>query len=461
MNRSPALLALGFAAGTLAAAPDRVAYFSTGDRITGSIDSLDDAGLVLNSPALAKPATIDPAKLLEIRGDISPPEAAGDHEAIVTLTNGNVLRGRLGALDDQSVVLDTWYAGRLELRRVMVDSLRIIDQGNAIYQGPDGPEGWVFAAGRKDNPPWRFSGGTMVSESPGSVARQLDLPDKVSISFDLAWRTDLDFRLILFSSEIDSETPSNAYILAFDRMQVVLNKQFSDGNATHRSSIDRASVPELGSREKVRVELLADRKAGKFQLRINGKAVGDPWEDPNPAGNKLGGGIHFVTENGSPLRVSRIRVNDWDGQFGLPDGEQEEPGQPEPPAGYQRIRLRNGDTVTGRVLGVEEERLRIETAHGEVRLPVNRMTTAMLHRENEKKDHQLYQKPKLMKGDVRAWFDDGGAVVFRLDGIDADKFTGYSQTFGTASFRRDAFRRVEFNIYKPELDALRPSSPAW
>jgi len=457
----PAILVIGIAAGTLVAAPERVAFFSTGDRLPGTIDACEDSEVLLSSPALAAPARIDLGKLLEVRSEVETTESPGDHEAVVTLTNGNVLRGKLGALTDETVVLETAYAGALELRRVMVNSLQIIDRGDEIFSGPDGPEGWVFAPGRKDDPPWRFTAGTMVSESPGSVARDLDLPKQISVSFDLAWRGTLDLRMVLFSSDVESENPANAYVLSFDRMHAVLTKQFTDGNATHRSSIDRTSVPTLGAKEKVRIELLADRDAGKFLLKVDGKAIDEIWEDSNPGGAKLGGGLHFVAENDTPVRISRLRVHEWDGRFGLREEEEEEEDEPQAPEGYQKIRLRNGDILTGRVLGVEEEKLKIETAHGEVLLPVARMTSAMLHRDEDKKNPKLYQKPKLMKGDVRAWFADGGSVIFRLDGVEDCHFLGYSQTFGDGRFRRDAFRRVEFNIHKPELEPLRPSASAW
>jgi hypothetical protein len=85
------------------------------------------------------------------------------------------------------------------------------------------------------------------------------------------------------------------------------------------------------------------------------------------------------------------------------------------------------------------------------------MSQVVLHREDEKNTESCHP-PKIMNGDVKAWFPEGGNVVFRLDGIEGDHFIGYSQVFGTARFRRDAFSRVEFNIYADELEPLRPRS---
>ncbi len=53
----PAILILAITAGTLVAAPERVAFFSTGDRIPGTIDACEDSKVVISSPALAAPAT--------------------------------------------------------------------------------------------------------------------------------------------------------------------------------------------------------------------------------------------------------------------------------------------------------------------------------------------------------------------------------------------------------------------
>jgi hypothetical protein len=126
----------------------------------------------------------------------------------------------------------------------------------------------------------------------------------------------------------------------------------------------------------------------------------------------------------------------------------------------QRIALRNGDFITGSVTGVAEGFIKIHSTHGDIRLPVSRMRSVALHTDADRKNPDRYEKPKRMTGDIRAWFPEGGHIVFRLDAIDNGMLKGYSQTFGEARFRIDAFHRIEFNIHDWDLEPLRPKG-AW
>jgi len=458
MNHFRAISLLGWALAAAAAAAETTAFFANGDRLPATLAALDGPAARFESSALSSPATINLSQLLELRGEPATPEIKADHEAVVTLTNGNVLRGQLGALTDASVVLDTWFAGRVTLRRTMVDSLRVIDCARSLYSGPQGPEGWIQS--NKESPAWQIDGGVMTASRPGSAARDLDLPDRISVAFDLAWRGNLRMRLVVFSDDPAIDAPPNAYILDLNRRYVSLIKHWGAGN--HRSTIGNAGATQLGENEKVHVEFLADRAEGTFLLRIDGEQINDaPWRDPDVDGSITGGGIHFVAEDLTPLRISRIHVEAWDGRIDGAGAAGESDPQEEIPADSQRIRLRNGDVVIGRVLGVEDGRLTIESKHAKIHLPVGRMNSVDLYREADKKNTQIYQRPKRMNGDVRAWFPAGGCLVFRLDGIDGDHFIGFNQAFGTARIRRDAFNRIEFNIYLDELEPLRPSAGGW
>jgi hypothetical protein len=65
------------------------------------------------------------------------------------------------------------------------------------------------------------------------------------------------------------------------------------------------------------------------------------------------------------------------------------------------------------------------------------------------------EEAKLENGDVRATLADGSRLVFRLDGVDENAIIGFSQNFGTARFRKDAFKRIEFNLYPKNGEVIR------
>ena len=67
------------------------------------------------------------------------------------------------------------------------------------------------------------------------------------------------------------------------------------------------------------------------------------------------------------------------------------------------------------------------------------------------------EEAKLENGDIRATLTDGSRLVFRLDGVEENSIIGFSQNFGTARFRKDAFKRIEFNLYPKNGEAIRPS----
>ncbi len=83
-----------------------------------------------------------------------------------------------------------------------------------------------------------------------------------------------------------------------------------------------------------------------------------------------------------------------------------------------------------------------------MKIPVGRMRSVNLATGE-------YEEPIRKKGDVRAWLREGGRLTFRLDSFGADSIKGYSQTFGDAEFKLNAFSRLEFNIYNEEFESMR------
>jgi hypothetical protein len=219
--------------------------------------------------------------------------------------------------------------------------------------------------------------------------------------------------------------------------------------------------------DKVKVEIRASRKSGKFCLFINGRLI-EVWSDPDVAKEKLGTCLHFVAQNAMPIRISQITVAPWDGtidqvpeprrgiirRFNFQPDEEDpepelEPTKPEIPQ-QTRMDLANGDSLDGEVISIEEGLIAIKSSLGDIKLPVNRLSTLALKQVG-------YDRSIRRNGDIRAWFPDGSSMVFRLDSTADGSIIASSQNFGTATFKMSAFNRIEFNIYDVALEDKRAS----
>jgi hypothetical protein len=436
--------------------------FLNKDQINGRLSSFDTERIVWNSDSLVKPTPFFLNKVLDLTLPAKSGENASNatHKASVILMNGDTVNGQLASVTDEIIELDTWYAGRLKFNRVMVRSLDISQLEDFIFSGPVGMKGWVPAI---EPASWKFSNTALISEAPGSIAREFDLPDEFTLSFDLAWRGGLRFNLTIFSDDVTTDNPENGYDIVFQRRSVHLRKAGNHNWLGHTSN-----AAELQENEKARIKIQASAKTGNVCFYVNDRII-DVWNDPGIDAQKLGKAIHFTTPDNTPTRLSRIELSKWDGVIEkMPDprvqgnirigGFNRMPLIPDTtqadPASKGRMLLRNGDHLKGEVLAIKDGQITLKTEFAEVQIPVERLQNITL------KPVDL-EEPKKYNGDVRATFADGSSMVFRLEKVVDGRITGFSQNFGNAEFDMNAFTRIEFDIYNPDLEQSAAIDDQW
>lgn len=435
--------------------------FSNNDQLFGSMESLTTEQLVWKSPILEKPASFFLKDVLELTLAADQSSIAAKHEASVTLTNGDVVRGQLATVTDELVELDTWFAGRMKFNRLMISDIKIAGRPDFIYRGPTSLDGWQQSG---DKPAWIYQNSGFCSGAAGSIARNVDLPDECAIAFTAAWKGSFGLKLVFFSDDLASDHPTTGFEMNFQPRSIYLRSC-----KTQKSIGHTLNAVALQENEKARIEVRASLRSGKVCVFVDDEII-DVWTDPDIARNGIGRGIHFISLNSSPVQISRIEIGAWDGEidklpdpqalgglrrFGIQGGPQgglnmqdePEPAPKEKPD-KQRMELRNGDSITGEVVSIIDGMITVKTPFREVKLPVEALRSVAL------KPVDL-ERCKRENGDVRSWFPDGSSIVFRLEGVGEGTLTGYSQNFGTASFRIAAFSRIEFNIYDPNFEDIR------
>ncbi len=435
-----------------------VVRFSNNDQLSGSMESLTTERLVWKSPILAEPVPFFLKNVLDLTLTGTQPETKASHEATITLTNGDTVRGQLASVTDAAVELDTWFAGRMKFNRLMIRDVRISEHPDFIYRGPTGLDGWKQSGPK---PAWTYQNSAFRSNATGSIARNVDLPDECTIAFDASWRGSFGLKLVFFSEDLASDRPATGYEMTIQTRSIYLRSCKTKKFLGHTPN-----AVTLQENEKARIEVRASLVSGKICLFVDGQII-DVWTDPDVARNEVGRGIHFITQNESPVQISRIEVGTWDGEVDqLPEPkllgglrqfgnqgiqEMEDEPEPSPPPAKpdtERMELRNGDTIAGQVLSIIDGMITVKTPFREVKLPVGALRSVAL------KPVDL-ERCKRENGDVRASFPDGSSLVFRLDAVNGDDLTGFSQNFGTSTFKIGAFNRIEFNIYDPEFKDIR------
>lgn len=419
--------------------------FANDDVITGTPRSIGIDKLVWESPLLEKPAEFFTDHIIDLSLPAEIPQTRPDHIAVLTLTNGDTIRGQLASISDDAVTLDTWFAGRMQFNRLMVSGLEIEQSTASLYAGPTGLDGWIQPA---DAPAWTYTESSFRSSRTGGIARDDLLVEQCAIKFDCAWKGDsIRLRVIVFSDDPTTDNPDNGYEITFQRGRVHAR------NLRTQNFLGSAQSRALMENDRASVEIRADSKTQRLALLIDDEPI-EVWNDPDAGNARLGAALHFISNGTVPMKISGIRVLEWDGEMDrMPDpqigfqrfrlgGEPDEPlAEPAEEEGAEdRILLANGDSLPGTVKAISKGIVAIETPLGDVKLPVSRLRSLALKSLDT-------ERCKRYRGDVRAWFPDGGSVVFRLDDSTPGTFTGYSQNFGTVTFQSSAFSRVEFNIY--------------
>ena len=431
-----------------------IVRFANSDRLAGSLELLTIDRLIWNSAVLEKPTPFFLKNIVDLTLTAEESATKLGHEAEVTLTNGDLLRGQLISVADDAVELDTWVAGRLKLNRLMISNIRISERPELIYRGPTGLDGWTQSG---DKPAWIYQNSEFRSESAGSIARDVKLPDECSIAFDATWRGSFGLELDFFSNDLATDRPTSGYAMSFRQRFISLRSC-----KTQRSLGNAPNALALQENEKAHIEVRASLKSGKICVLVDGRLI-EVWTDPNVIRNGVGRGIHFVSLNSSPVQISRIEVAAWDGEVGeIPDpevvaglGEQDTDEIPQSAPVEKlmagRMELRNGDNLAGEVLGIADGIITVKTPFREVKLPIQVLRSISLKAAN-------LERCKRENGDVRGWLADGSSIVFRLEDVKEGTLMGSSQNFGTEGFRLSAFSRIEFNIYDPKLEDIRAAN---
>lgn len=399
--------------------------FLNGDVLHGNLVSIDaQKGVRWRTPDAKAEIEFSAAKLARI----ALPKAAkgstnGENTCVVQLTNGDELLGSIASLDAEKLVFKTTYAGALTFPRNRVQSLRMVKAASsAIYEGPTGMDGWTSRSGRGT---WRYQDNGFTSSRPGAIGRDLKLPAMARLEFDLAWRGQLQFLCNIYTDGFE-EYGNNAYMLQMNSGYIYMQRVRRNSGSQHLGQVE---VPGLYQKAKVHIEILVNKEARTIALLIDGAMVKQWRESMEWVGN--GTGVLFCNQSMGYIRVSNLRLTEWDGKIEDRSGA----------TGKSKtdvVELSNKDKISGTLEAIKDDKMIFATAFAKMDIPVDRIYAIEFSAE---KAEVADKKPT----DVRAVFADRGAVTVTLEKWDGQQVIASSSNFGQAKFKAVAFSQFYFN----------------
>lgn len=360
-----------------------------------------------------------------------------DGQAAIQFRNGDRIMGKVVSMNDDTLVLETPYGGKLEIERPMILAINpVSERALVIYKGPENLEGWVHGP---NNQAWRVRNGDLEASKPGSIG--LNVPDdcnRLRIKFRARWTSYTSFNLAFCSDNLTA-SGGNYYKMSIRSGSFQLTRVTTEGSSNvwnfHNSSFSSSR-----GKNGFNYEILYDRKKKNFHLVVDGKVLKQWTEAKDMVSGK--NGLYFSIDSNPNVKINEIEITRWDGKVPRSGAEIEAPSTDQ-----DRIAFVNGDLLTGQVKSLDDETLTLKTEIGDMPVAVANVVEVSFADD-------IVERARRNKGDIRATFDGipRSSVTVQLRGMKDGKIKGYSEHFGEVELPLDAFRRLEFNIYDDKIE---------
>jgi hypothetical protein len=216
-------------------------------------------------------------------------------------------------------------------------------------------------------------------------------------------------------------------MLALNPGQISLQRVKRTGGST---PVGHVQVQSMNQKNKMRFAIRTNKEKASIALFIDGVMVQN-WKDPTGFAG-MGTGVLFFSQQNGLIKLSNLRVAEWDGKLEEPSGALAKTKE-------DTVRLVNNDKVSGSLQTIRDGVLAFTTSFATMSIPFQRV--AQIQMAGEK-----VEQAKRNAGDVRAFFTQRGNVTFQLEQWDDQQVTGSSQNFGKLKFVPEAFQTIQFNL---------------
>ncbi len=256
-----------------AARAEGVITLKSGESLPGKIDALQDQYLKVQSRILSRPVDLKVEELDQITSSV--PLAIPEQFSIIRLENGDELYGTLKSLDAESLQLETSWGGLLPVNRNHVRYIGFDKQKAYLRNATESLQGWT-SAGNSMLPECRNGSWIMRGSNNTELQTKFDMPPRLHVQFSV-YHTN-SFRVHVFLWNDDNSQNKVEMTVSLEKAE--LNK-VSSGHHKTIGRVKRQTERNWYSDKGVKrsdVQFYADREKGNYYLYLNGKQIAR-WEE--------------------------------------------------------------------------------------------------------------------------------------------------------------------------------------
>ncbi len=279
-------------------------------KLTGDVVAMDASGTItLASPVSKKPLLLNGSQVRSVDFEIADKNFIAPDQR-VELINGDVLPVRVEELDGSKILVASPDLGSFRIPREFVDSVRFgMVPERMIYSGSDSMDGWNRDSGGARN--WEIKDGRYLATGQGMVSRDLVLPEKFILRFQLNWNRHPNFRMFFAGPSIPPNERANRYYLQFSASGFEIRREMM-GKTRYAPIVLLSRSPDEIPESTLKVEIRVDRTSGLIQLFLNGQLEGR-YTDPVPD-IPDGGHIAMISQapQESEQALTNLEILEWD-----------------------------------------------------------------------------------------------------------------------------------------------------
>lgn len=448
LNVLSSLLVLGLATAAFGAETPRgkqTLKFANGDQLFGSLISMSRGdGLRWKHPDALEPIQFGLSNVVSIElANVLLPNATNGLPCMIELVNDDSFEGDLVSLDGISLTVDTVFGGRIVIPRGLLRAIRPSPARLAtIFEGPTGLEGWtkgqVVGGVQPDPGEWKYDSGVFYASRSASIARDLKLPSKARIEFDVVWRGLLSLAVALYTDSLQpillSGKDDGPAFGGFYSLQ--LNSGYVNMLRVKKKEalnpVGQMTAAPWTQKNQSHITILASKEQNLVMLMADGKVVRE-WRDENGFAGE-GTGLRIVHQGLGVVNLKNIKISEWDGRF------LDNTGGAPPDLREDYARLMNGDRINGKLDGIRDGKAIFNSAKGRIDVPLGRVAEIDLPNSAAS---AAVRSPET----VAIYFPTRGRLTLVLDRWEGNTVTGTVPGVGRVTLNPAAFGRV---MFKPQ-----------